>query len=165
VYQAWLSGREHARMTGGPATGAAQVGADHSAWDGYIRGRNLELEPGARILQSWRSTEFPDGAPDSILEVLLFEDRGGTRLVLRHSDLPEGQGAQYREGWVEHYFEPMKRYFRKKQAPAKAKAKATRKPAAKKKKAKATASSRKAGAAAAARGRGRTKRASPRRRR
>lgn len=147
VYRAWLTGREHARMTGGPATGQPSVGADHSAWDGYIRGRNLELEPGVRLLQSWRTAEFPESAPDSILEVLLFGDGGGTRLVLRHSEIPEGQGARYREGWVEHYFEPMQKYFGKK------------KPA--KKKAKPKASSRKA----AVRGRGRTKKASPPRRR
>jgi uncharacterized protein YndB with AHSA1/START domain len=153
VYRAWLTGKEHARMTGGPATGEPAVGADHSAWDGYIRGRNLALEPEARIVQSWRTTEFPESAPDSILEVRLFGDGGGTRLVLVHSDIPEGQGAMYREGWVEHYFEPMQKHFGTKQAPAK-------KPAAKK--AKATASSR--GAAAGARGRGRTKKASPRRR-
>lgn len=181
VYRAWLDGMEHARMTGGPATGSPVVGATHSAWDGYIQGENLELEEGARILQSWRTTEFPEDAPDSRLELLLHEDPGGTRLVLRHSEIPEGQGASYEEGWVEHYFEPMTEYFGKAKAPAKtqaktkapAKAKAkkkapARKPAkAKAKKAaapkrKATASSRKA---APARGGGRTKKASrPRRR-
>src|SRR5262245_34301638 len=158
VYRAWLTGSEHARMTGGPATGEPSVGADHSAWDGYIRGRNLALEPEARIVQSWRTTEFPESAPDSILEVLLSREGGGTRLVLRHSDIPEGQGAQYREGWVEHYFEPMRKYVEKKKAPARKPAK--KKPAAKGKAKQATASK-----GAAARGRGRTKRASPRRRR
>ena len=167
VYRAWLDGKEHARMTGGPATGEPVVGAPHSAWDGYIRGRNLELEEARRILQSWRTTEFPEGAPDSRLEVLLHEDAGGTRVVLRHSEIPEGQGASYEEGWVEHYFEPMTEYFvgkgakKKAKAPAKAKAKAkARKVPAKKKKA--TASSRKA---APARGGGRRKPARrPRRR-
>lgn len=156
VYRAWLIGREHARMTGGPATGQPAVGADHSAWDGYIRGRNLELVPGARILQSWRTTEFPKSAPDSILEVLLFADGRGTRMVLRHSEIPEGQGTQYREGWAEHYFGPMQKYFGKKKPAARKKAK---QPA--KKKSKATASP----AKAAARGGGRKKKASPRRRR
>ncbi|HYV43313.1 MAG TPA: SRPBCC domain-containing protein [Myxococcaceae bacterium] len=152
VYRAWLDGKEHGRMTGGPARGEPVVGAEHGAWDGYIRGRNLELEPGVRIVQSWRTTEFPEGAPDSRLEVLLRAAPAGTRLVLRHSEIPEGQGASYEEGWVEHYFEPMEKYFGKK-APAKKKAAP--------KKRKATASSRKA----AARGGGRRKKASrPRRR-
>ena len=167
VYRAWLDGKEHARMTGGPATGEPVVGAPHSAWDGYIRGKNLELEEGVRILQSWRTSEFPEGAPDSRLEVLLHEDAKGTRLVLRHSEIPEGQGASYEEGWVDHYFEPMQAYFAKaRKAPARkpakgkpAKAKAKKKAAPKRK---ATASSRKA---ASARGGGRRKPARrPRRR-
>jgi len=156
VYRAWLDGKEHGRMTGGPARGEPVVGAEHGAWDGYIQGKNLELEPGVRIVQSWRTTEFPEGAPDSRLEVLLDAAPGGTRLVLRHSEIPEGQGASYEEGWVEHYFEPMEKYFGKK-APAKKKKKA---PAPKRK---ATASPRKK--AGAARGGGRRKQVSRRPRR
>jgi len=127
VYRAWLTGAEHARMTGGAATCRPTAGSRFTAWDGYIEGRNLELEPGRRILQSWRSSEFPEDAPDSRLEVLLRAEGGGTRLVLRHSEIPRGQGASYRKGWSEHYFEPMKQYFAKKRSPAKAKRGAARK--------------------------------------
>ena len=56
------------------------------AGDGYIQGRTLELEPHSRIVQAWRSTEFPDGSPDSRVEVILEATDGGTRLILRHSD-------------------------------------------------------------------------------
>lgn len=120
VYRAWLTGAEHTRMTGAAATGKPESGARFTAWDGYIEGKNLELEPGRRILQSWRSTEFPEGAEDSLLEVTLFPEDGGTRLVLRHSEIPEGQGTAYLDGWKEHYFEPMKQYFgaKKRKAPA-----------------------------------------------
>ncbi len=111
VYKAWLSGKEHAAMTGGAATGSARVGGKFTAWDGYIEGKNLELEPGKRIVQSWRTTEFSDDDPDSRLEVVLAPAKGGTKVTLRHSDLPKGQGADYKSGWVEHYFEPMKEYF------------------------------------------------------
>jgi hypothetical protein len=34
----------------------------------------------------------------------------GTRLTLKHTNLPD-HGMQYKDGWVEHYFEPMKAYF------------------------------------------------------
>jgi uncharacterized protein YndB with AHSA1/START domain len=110
VFNAWLDADEHGQMTGGePAT----VGADgaYTAYDGYISGRTLEQHPHSRIVQSWRSTEFPDGAPDSRLEVLLEEAPGGTMVTLRHSDIPDGQGESYRQGWVDHYFDPMTAYF------------------------------------------------------
>ncbi len=111
IYQAWLDGQEHGEFTGGPAEVDPRVGGRFTAWDGYIEGRNLELEPFRRIVQSWRTTEFPEGASDSRLEVILEKAKNGTRLTLRHSGIPEGQGRIYEEGWKEHYFTPMRRYF------------------------------------------------------
>ena len=111
IYAAWLSGREHAAMTGGRATGSARVGGKFTAWDGYIAGTNIELEPYRRILQAWRTSEFPTGSPDSRLEVLLEAVEGGTRLTINHSHIPEGQGASYAQGWQDFYFTPMRAYY------------------------------------------------------
>lgn len=98
-------------MTGGAAQGEPRVGAKHSAWDGYISGENMALIPDRRNVQSWSTTEFPEGANPSLVEVELTEENGGTRLTLRHTELPPGDAEKYRVGWIEHYFEPMKRYF------------------------------------------------------
>ena len=111
VYEAWLDSSAHTKMTGGKAQASPVKGAKFSAWEEYIRGTNLELEPNHRIVQAWRTSEFPEGSTDSLLEVLLEEVDGGTKVTLRHSMIPEGQGSSYRQGWAEHYFEPMKRYF------------------------------------------------------
>jgi uncharacterized protein YndB with AHSA1/START domain len=111
VYQAWLDGREHAAFTGSAAEVDARVGGRFTAWDGYIEGSNLELEPGRRIVQSWRTTEFPEASPDSRLEVLLEEVPEGTRLTLSHGEIPDGQAEGYRQGWEDYYFSPMREYF------------------------------------------------------
>jgi uncharacterized protein YndB with AHSA1/START domain len=111
IYQAWLDAAEHTAFTGARATVEPHIGGRHSAWDGYIEGKTLELEPSRRIKQSWRSTEFPEGHADSHLEVMLEPESGGTRITIFHSDIPEGQGKMYEEGWREHYFEPMAEYF------------------------------------------------------
>ena len=50
-------------MTGAAARIAGRVGAAYSAWDGYIAGKTLELAPGKRIVQSWRTTEFASDDP------------------------------------------------------------------------------------------------------
>jgi activator of HSP90 ATPase len=112
LYEAWLSSKEHTAMTGGQASIEPQVGGKHYEWDGYIRGVNLELEPYKRIIQSWRSDEFPEGSQDSRLEVRFETIKGGTKLTLIHSDIPEGQGDSYKSGWDENYFQPMKKYFK-----------------------------------------------------
>lgn len=112
LYEAWLDGSQHGAMTGAVASVEAWVGGQHTAWDGYIWGRILELEPYRRIVQTWRTTEFPLGGVDSRLEILLEPTALGTRLVLRHTQIPDGQGEMYRVGWDESYFQPMRAYFR-----------------------------------------------------
>lgn len=111
IYQAWLSSAEHTAMTGSRAMVEANVGGRFTAYDGRIEGAVVELEPGRRIVQRWRSSDFPSDAGDSILEVRLEPIYGGTRVAFVHSDIPEGQAAQLEEGWRKYYLEPMDRYF------------------------------------------------------
>ncbi|HUI18056.1 MAG TPA: SRPBCC domain-containing protein [Alphaproteobacteria bacterium] len=112
IYHAWLSSSGHAGMTGGqPASTSAKEGAEFTAWNGYISGRNLTLEPGRRIRQSWRTTKFAARDADSEIEVLLEPTAGGTRLTLRHSNVPDGHTSYRDGGWQRSYFEPMKAYF------------------------------------------------------
>ncbi len=111
VYQAWLNGAEHGSMTGAKATVDPVTGA-FTAWDGYIRGQTIDAQPAKRIVQSWRTTEFPDGAPDSRLEIELAPDGdGGTRVTFVHTEIPEGQGASYEQGWKDFYLDPMAAHF------------------------------------------------------
>jgi len=114
IYKAWLNTKGHTAMTGSPAKVDGRVGGKFSAWDGYIFGSTLELTPDQRIVQAWRTSEFPDEAPDSHLEVSLEEVNGGTKLTLTHSDMPEEQIESYRQGWEDFYFKPMKEYFSRK---------------------------------------------------
>lgn len=111
LYEAWLSSEAHSAFTGSRAEIDPVVGGKYSAWDGYIQGETLELEPHERILQSWRTTEFPEGSPDSTLEVRFEEMDDGTRITLIHQNLPESQVGNYRQGWADHYFDPMQKYF------------------------------------------------------
>jgi activator of HSP90 ATPase len=106
-----MSGKGHGEMTGSSAKVTARVGGKFSGWDGYIEGRTLELEPGTRIVQSWRTSDFSADEPDSRLEVVLAKTKGGTRITLKHTNIPAGQGAEYRKGWIDFYFKPMKKYF------------------------------------------------------
>ena len=112
IYDAWLSSRGHSEMTGGkPARISAREGDDFTAWNGYISGRNLKLEPGRRIVQSWRTTRFKDDDADSEIEVLLEPVAGGTLVTVRHKNVPDGHTSYRDGGWQKSYFEPMKRYF------------------------------------------------------
>ena len=110
VYDAWMSSDEHAAMTGGAAEIDARVGGDFTAWDGYITGRTIALEPGRRIVQAWRTSDFEPAAHDSQIEVLLEAVPEGTKITLHQTAVPDGQSG-YEEGWQENYFDPMREYF------------------------------------------------------
>jgi activator of HSP90 ATPase len=112
IYDAWLSSQGHSKFTGAKAKIEPTVGSNFSAWDDYISGKILALDPGKRILQSWRTTEFNENDPDSMLEVLIQPEDNKTRLRLRHWNIPEGEASKYEEGWQEFYFRPMKEYFK-----------------------------------------------------
>jgi len=111
IYDAYLDSAGHTALTGSPAKVEAKVGGKFSAWDGYIWGTTLEMQPHRRIVQAWRTSEFPPDAADSRLEMLLESAPGGTKVTFNHSDIPAGQGEDYRQGWIEFYFEPMKAHF------------------------------------------------------
>src|SRR4029079_17612102 len=107
VYAAWLDSAAHGAMTGGAAEIDPRVGGRHSAWDGYVSGETRELDHGRRIVQSWRSTQFPSDSPDSQIVVSLEPEGEHTLITIDHTGIPEGQGAKYQRGWDEHYFTPM----------------------------------------------------------
>jgi activator of HSP90 ATPase len=111
VYDAWLSSKGHAAMTGAGAKVSARIGGAFTAWDGYIFGKNLKLKPAKQILQSWRTTEFAASDPDSQIDVLFEKAPTGTKLTLHHTNIPGGQ-SDYKSGWRECYFDPMKKYFK-----------------------------------------------------
>jgi len=114
VFSAWMDGREHAAFTGGgEAVVEPWTGGRFIAWDGYIHGILLGVDEGRRIVQTWRTSEFPPESRDSRVVVEFEPARGGTRIIVRHSDLPPSHVKRYEKGWVEHYLKPLVRYFAK----------------------------------------------------
>lgn len=113
IYEAWTDGAKHAAMIGAAASVEPGVGGRFTAWEDYITGTTEELEPGRRIVQAWRTTQFPADASSSRVEIRLEPEASGTRVTIVHSEIPQGQGASYRDGWDEFYFKPMRKYFAK----------------------------------------------------
>ena len=111
IFAAWLSSEGHSQMTGSQAEVEGRSGGAFKAWDGYIWGVTLEVEPNRRIVQSWRTSEFPEDSPNSRVEILLEEVAEGTKVTLIHTEIPDGQGEGYKQGWEDFYFTPMRAYF------------------------------------------------------
>jgi len=118
LFDAWLNSEEHSEFTGSKAEIRPNVGSKFSAWDGYITGKNVTLQPYGRIVQTWRASDFPKGALDSKLEILFEKANNGARVTLIHTKLPAAKIKDYEKGWIDHYFKPMKKYFKKVNQPS-----------------------------------------------
>ena len=113
VYNAFMDSKIHSEFTGSKATGKPVVGAKFTAWDGYIFGKNLELVKGKKIVQEWETTEWPDYPPSKV-EFVLIKKGNGTELTMTHSKVPAEQAEEYKKGWTDFYWKPMKNYFKQK---------------------------------------------------
>lgn len=114
VYRAFLSSKEHAQFTGSEAKCSARVGGRLTAWGKYISGKNIELVKDKRIVQEWKTSEWPEGCEPSILKISLKKKGEGTQVSMIQSRVPASQVDQYDKGWYESYWEPLKQYFRAK---------------------------------------------------
>ena len=112
IYEHWLDSAGHAAMTGADAEITDQENTIFEAWDGYITGKNLRLEPFQLIEQTWRTSEFMDDDDDSHLKISLKDSPDGCEVRLEHSNIPAGQ-TQYLQGWKDFYEKPMLDYFTK----------------------------------------------------
>ena len=112
VYEALMDSRKYAGFTGERAEISREVGGSVSAYDGYIEGTNVELLPDAKIVQRWRSSEWADGHYSTVT-FELKRTTGGTRLSFTQSGVPEEDYEAKKEGWVESYWEKMKKSLEK----------------------------------------------------
>lgn len=111
VYDAIVNAKKHAAFTGAVTKSSHKVGGKFTAWDGYISGKYLELVPGRKIIEEWRTKDWPDDYPPSIIELTFERAEGGMQLTMVQSQVPASQVAQYREGWKDYYWNPLKNYF------------------------------------------------------
>jgi len=111
VYEAFMNARIHSEFTGSKATCDPTVGGKFTAGDGYISGKNLELEKGKKIVQEWKTTEWPKGYGFSKFELTLKKVKNGTEIIMVHSNVPEELAAELAKGWNQFYWTPLKEYL------------------------------------------------------
>lgn len=110
VYQALMDSKQHASFTGAAAKIDPKVGGAFSVWDGYATGKNVELVPGKKIVQTWRANDWPTGH-QSTVKILLARTPKGTKLMFTHFDVPAEFADDIRQGWTDFYWKPLKDYL------------------------------------------------------
>ena len=87
--------------SGEEAEMSTEPGSEFSLWEGSIVGKNLEFEPGKKIVQQWYFGEQPE---ESIVTIKLHAHGEGTSAELRHSNIPDEDYDDIVEGWNTSYF-------------------------------------------------------------
>jgi activator of HSP90 ATPase len=117
VYDLYVDAKKHAAFTGARASLVKKPGGKMRAWDGYVSGVMLLLEPGKRIVQTWKSQTWPKGRPESILDIRLKPRGKGTELTMIHAGIPTASLAKgFRSGWHTSYWKPIARHLKNKGA-------------------------------------------------
>jgi activator of HSP90 ATPase len=91
-----------------PAAIARDVGGAFTLFDGHVAGRHIELVPNRRVVQAWRSADWPAGWY-SIARFDLAGDGSRTTIVFDHTGFPAGQGEHLVQGWELNYWTPLRK--------------------------------------------------------
>lgn len=110
VYDALMDSKTHTKFTGAKAKISTKVGGKFTAYDGYIHGENRELVRGKKVVQKWHSDDFPEGHY-SLVTFLFSKTKTGTKLSFTHVGVPDDQYQNIKQGWIDYYWNPMKKYL------------------------------------------------------
>lgn len=105
VYSALTNPFQIEIWSGYPADMKPEVGYEFSLWEGDICGVNLEVVPNKLLVQEWF---FGEQEKRSVVQLELKQDNGGTRIKLRHTNIPEEAYEEITEGWREYYLGSVK---------------------------------------------------------
>jgi uncharacterized protein YndB with AHSA1/START domain len=94
--------------SGEPAEMSEEVGSEFSLWDGSIVGKNLEFEPGKKIVQQWY---FGEQEEPSIVTLKLHPHAQGTSVELRHTHIPDNDYEDIVDGWDNVYFASLEDFY------------------------------------------------------
>src|SRR5688572_20551190 len=105
VYELLADSKRHARLTGRKAAISRKVGGPFSTRGGHVTGINVDLVPGKRLVQAWRTKDFPAGIFSMATFQLTAAKRGGTELELTHRGVPKTLIPKIERDWRKYYWE------------------------------------------------------------
>jgi activator of HSP90 ATPase len=109
IYETIMDSKKHSRLSGSRTTVGRRVGGPFRVGRD-LEGKNLALVKDKKIVQSWRSNDWPKGHY-SRATFSLARTTGGTRITFRQSGVPDKHYRSITSGWREYYWEPLKETF------------------------------------------------------
>jgi uncharacterized protein YndB with AHSA1/START domain len=100
------------RWSGQSGVVSRQLGGRFAMFDEWATGEVLVYDPPSLLVHTWRLEEWPADVPASEVRWRFVPCASGTRVELAHLRLPNAREQKsHTKGWLEHYFEPLDRFF------------------------------------------------------
>lgn len=109
VWQALTVNKEIDSWGGGPAQMTEKEETRFKLWGGDIHGTNTRVIKEKELDQDWFSGNWPK--PSKVVFRLSTVSENLTLLQLDHSNIPDDDFADIKEGWDLYYLKPMKEYL------------------------------------------------------
>lgn len=110
LFEMYMDSEKHTASTGAPAKLSRKTGGGWSAHDRQIGGKISLIEPGKRIVQTWRAG-FWRKDEISILTMTFENASGGTVVEIVHVGVPQHDQKGVRKGWPAYYWNRWKKYL------------------------------------------------------
>jgi uncharacterized protein YndB with AHSA1/START domain len=107
VYDALMDSKKHSIFTKREAKISRKVGGKYSVYDGYATGKNIELIPGEKIVQTWHASDWEKNVISTVT-FELHQTKNGTQLVFTHGGVPAEYSTSMAQGWKDFYWSPLK---------------------------------------------------------
>lgn len=111
IYKLLVEPKEHKAFTKHAAKNTKKIGGPFTSYSGFVRGINVDLAPGKRVVQAWRTKDFPVGIFSMATFNLKSKSKGTTELTLIHRGVPKELIPITEKAWRDYYWARMKAYL------------------------------------------------------
>lgn len=105
IYSLLTDSKLHTTLTKQRAKISRKIGGPFSTRNGRISGIIVDLAPNQRVVQAWRSKDFPKGTFSMATFDLSPTKSGGTEVILTHRGVPKTLIPSVEKDWRKIYWE------------------------------------------------------------
>ncbi|KYQ91054.1 activator of Hsp90 ATPase family protein [Tieghemostelium lacteum] len=86
-------------------------GGKFSLYGGMIRGTNVQLVPGSKLVQKWRLNSWPQNVESEVTITFKVESKPATKIEIVQTGIPVDEFEKTEEGWRRNILERLKSVF------------------------------------------------------
>lgn len=111
VFELLMDSKKHSAFSGDKAVISRKNGGKFTAYGDYISGKNISIIQDKKIVQTWRASNWPTGTYSKVT-FEFFKSENNTKLKFTQEDVPSDQYVDIKQGWIDFYWEPMKKFLK-----------------------------------------------------